>query len=190
MINWLKDSESCQISFLKVTCCSNTIYNYDIAFKPFLMKYLLILLLIPCVLQAQETHLSPKLENIAWISGTWHGEAFGGKVEEIWSEPSGGSMMATFKLLVEGQIGFYEIEVIREINNSLLLQLKHFKANLKGWETKDETVDFPLKYITKDKVVFEGMTFQRISDTQMTVFVDVKNDAGEIEELKFEYTRQ
>ena len=47
---------------------------------------------------SQETKLKPTLENIAWISGTWHGEAFGGITEEIWSEPSGGSMMATFKL--------------------------------------------------------------------------------------------
>ena len=98
--------------------------------------------------------------------------------------------MATFKLVVEGQVGFYEIEIIREVGNTLLLQLKHFKSNLKGWETKDETVDFPLKYITKNKAVFEGMTFERIGDTKMNVYVDVKNDAGEVEELKFEYTRQ
>ena len=155
------------------------------------MRHLLFLFFFfPAIINAQENQLEAKLENIAWISGTWHGEAFGGQVEEIWSKPSGGSMMATFKLVVEGQIGFYEIEIIREVGNTLLLQLKHFKSNLKGWETKDETVDFPLKYITKDKAVFEGMTFERIGDNRMNVFVDVKNDAGEIEELKFEYTRQ
>lgn len=65
--------------------------------------------------------LEPKLENIAWIVGTWHGEAFGGITEEIWSEPSGGSMMATFKLIVDEKVQFYEIEVIREIEDSLIL---------------------------------------------------------------------
>lgn len=154
------------------------------------MRYLLLFCLLPTLVLAQENQIEAKLDNIAWISGTWHGEAFGGQVEEIWSEPSGGSMMATFKLVVEGQVGFYEIEIIREVGNTLLLQLKHFKSNLKGWETKDETVDFPLKYITKNKAVFEGMTFERIGDTKMNVYVDVKNDAGEVEELKFEYTRQ
>jgi hypothetical protein len=154
------------------------------------MKVFLLLLVMPLLIVAQQEQLEPKLENIAWISGTWHGEAFGGQVEEIWSAPSGGSMMATFKLVVDGQVNFYEIEIIREVENSLLLQLKHFSADLKGWETKDETVDFPLKYITKNKAVFEGMTFERINDTEMHVFVDVKNDTGEIEELKFEYTRQ
>ena len=62
---------------------------------------------------------SAGLENIKWISGTWHGEAFGGITEEIWSEPSGGSMMATFKLVADGKVQFYEIEVIREIENRI-----------------------------------------------------------------------
>ena len=98
----------------------------------------LTLALFACCVMAQDKHLEPKLENIAWISGTWHGEAFGGKTEEIWSQPSGGSMMATFKLTVNDQVQFYEIEIIREIENDLVLQLKHFNKDLKGWETKDE----------------------------------------------------
>jgi hypothetical protein len=61
--------------------------------------------------------LAPKLENIKWISGNWKGEAFGGQTEENWSEPSGGSMMATFKLINDGEVSFYEIEIIREITN-------------------------------------------------------------------------
>ncbi|WP_296320621.1 DUF6265 family protein [Winogradskyella sp.] len=138
---------------------------------------------------SQEKHLEPKLENIAWIAGTWHGEAFGGKTEEIWSEPSGGSMMATFKLTVDGKVQFYEIEIIREIENNLVLQLKHFNNDLKGWETKDETVDFPLKYITENKVVFEGMSFEKVSDSEMNVYVDVK-EKDKVETIKFNYKKE
>ncbi|MCH7523957.1 MAG: hypothetical protein IIC74_02835 [Bacteroidetes bacterium] len=134
--------------------------------------------------------LEPKLENIAWISGTWKGEAFGGITEEIWSKPSGGSMMATFKLIIDGKVSFYEIEIIREIENTLILQLKHFNYDLKGWETKDETIDFPLKEITANKVVFEGMTFEKISDKEMVVHVDIHKDDGTIEIVKFSYTKQ
>ena len=133
--------------------------------------------------------LAPKLKNIKWISGHWKGEAFGGQTEENWSEPSGGSMMATFKLINDGEVSFYEIEIIREVDNSLVLQLKHFDNDLKGWETKNETVDFPLKYITKNKVVFEGMSFEKIGATEMNVFVDIKNDDGEIEIVKFNYKK-
>lgn len=136
-----------------------------------------------------ETKLKPKLENISWISGTWHGVAFGGITEEIWSEPSGGSMMATFKLINDGKVTFYEIEVIREIENSLILQLKHFGHDLKGWETKDETVDFPLIEITENKVVFEGMTFEKINDKEMNVYVDIE-DKGNTETVKFNYKKK
>lgn len=133
--------------------------------------------------------LEPKLENIAWIAGTWHGEAFGGITEEIWSEPSGGSMMATFKLIVDEKVQFYEIEVIREIEDSLILQLKHFGSDLKGWETKDETVDFTLREITENKVVFEGMTFEKVSSNEMNVYVDIKNENGTVETVKFNYKK-
>ncbi|MDC0006339.1 CBM9 family sugar-binding protein [Winogradskyella sp.] len=154
------------------------------------MKHLVfILFLIPFISSAQEKKLEPKLANISWITGTWHGEAFGGVTEEIWSEPSGGSMMATFKLINDGKVTFYEIEVIREIENSLLLQLKHFGADLKGWETKDETVDFPLKYITETKVVFEGMTFEKISKTEMNIYVDIENK-GKTETVTFNYKKK
>ncbi|PHR74054.1 MAG: hypothetical protein COA67_01430 [Lutibacter sp.] len=133
--------------------------------------------------------LEPTLENISWISGNWKGEAFGGITEENWSEPLGGSMMATFKLVTDNKVKFYEIEIIREVENSLILQLKHFHNDLKGWETKDETVDFPLKEITANKVVFEGMSFEKISENEMNVYVDIHKKNGAVETLKFNYTK-
>ncbi|MCB0447153.1 MAG: hypothetical protein KDD03_06510, partial [Gelidibacter sp.] len=136
-----------------------------------------------------EGPLSPRLENIKWIAGNWKGEAFGGQTEENWSEPSGGSMMATFKLINDGKVAFYEIEIIREVENSLILQLKHFDSDLKGWETKDETVDFPLKEITANKVIFEGMTFEKVSDNEMNVYVDIHQKDGSIETVKFNYKK-
>lgn len=133
--------------------------------------------------------LEPKLENISWISGNWRGEAFGGITEENWSEPLGDSMMATFKLVNDNKVSFYEIEIIREVEDSLILQLKHFGGDLKGWETKDETVDFPLKEITRSKVIFEGMSFEKISKNEMNVYVDIQQKDGSIETLKFNYTK-
>jgi hypothetical protein len=133
--------------------------------------------------------LEPKLENIKWISGNWKGEAFGGQTEENWSEPSSGSMMATFKLIINGNVSFYEIEIIREVENTLILQLKHFNNDLKGWETKDETVDFPLKEITKNRIVFEGMSFEKVSENEMNVYVDIKQKDGSIETVKFNYKK-
>ncbi|AXP79510.1 hypothetical protein CJ739_412 [Mariniflexile rhizosphaerae] len=151
---------------------------------------ILILLFISTAIYAQkEQVLEPKLENIAWISGNWKGEAFGGLTEENWSEPSGDSMMATFKLIVNNKVTFYEIEIIREVNNTLILQIKHFNNDLKGWEAKDETVDFPLKEITANKVAFEGMVFEKINANEMNVFVDLQQENGTVETVKFNYKK-
>jgi hypothetical protein len=161
------------------------------------MKYLYSLIFLFSVSVSAQTEkdmvtkdsLAPKLENIKWISGNWKGEAFGGQTEENWSEPSGGSMMATFKLINEGSVSFYEIEIIREIENSLILQLKHFDNDLKGWETKNETVDFPLIKLTPTQVIFEGMSFEKVSATEMNVYVDIENEEGQIEIVKFNYKK-
>ncbi|MBD0825119.1 DUF6265 family protein [Aestuariibaculum marinum] len=137
----------------------------------------------------EEIVLEPKLENIAWISGNWKGEAFGGKTEENWSLPSGDSMMAVFKLINDDKVSFYEIEIIRQLENTLVLQLKHFSNDLKGWETKDETIDFPLIKITSTKAIFEGMTFEKINDNEMNVYVDIKDKKGKVETVKFNYKK-
>ena len=146
-----------------------------------------IIVSMPC--NSQSKKLAPKLENISWIAGNWTGNALGGQVEENWSKPSGGSMMAAFKLIKDGQVIFYEIEIIREVENTLVLQLKHFNNDLKGWETKDETVDFPLKELTDTKVVFEGMTFEKVTDHEMNVYVDMKQKDGSVQVLKFNYKK-
>lgn len=138
--------------------------------------YLLMALVIgSCATFGQNT-IEPKLENISWISGNWKGEAFGGMVEENWSEPLGNSMMASFKLVVDGQVKFYELEIIRELDSTLILQLKHFNHDLLAWEEKEETEDFPLQKITPSKVIFEGMYFEKISDTEMEVGVGLENE--------------
>lgn len=139
--------------------------------------------------ELENQKLAAKLENIRWISGNWKGEAFGGQTEENWSEHSGGSMMATFKLIENNKVVFYEIEIIREVENTLILQLKHFGNDLKGWEEKDKTIDFPLKEITENKVVFEGMVFEKISTNEMNIYVDIKQDDGRIETVKFNYKK-
>jgi len=143
------------------------------------------------ILSLDSLSVSPEatLNDVAWVSGNWKGEAFGGITEENWSMPSGDSMMATFKLIVKDKVEFYEIEIIRKVEESLLLQLKHFHGDLKGWETKDETVDFPLVKISKNAVYFDGMTFEKISDNEMNVYVLMQSKDGNTSELKFYYNK-
>jgi len=133
---------------------------------------------------------SPKanLTAVQWIAGHWRGEAFGGVTEEIWTPPLGGSMMCVFKLIVDDEIQFYEIVTIRELNETLLLQLKHFNEALQGWEEKKETVDFKLVKITDSRVFFDDFTIERISDDEINIYV-VIDDAKQGGETKFSYKR-
>lgn len=142
------------------------------------------------VLQFDAAAGSPKAElgDVAWIAGYWRGEAMGGVAEEIWSRPHGGSMMAAFKLTVNGVVKFYELETIVEQDETLLLRIKHFAADLHGWEARDESVDFRLVKMTADKVYFDGLTFEKVSDDEMNVYVII-GDEGEEKETKFNYRR-
>lgn len=129
------------------------------------------------------------LTDVSWIQGHWRGEAFGGIAEEIWSPPLGDSMMCAFKLVSDNKVQFYELCVIREVNGTLLLQLKHFHRDFKGWEKKDETVDFKLVSLEPGKVFFDKFTFEKISKNEMNLYVVIKNDKGAEEEVKFNYKR-
>lgn len=139
-------------------------------------------------LEAGQNSPAATLADISWIQGHWRGEAFGGITEEIWTPPLGGSMMCAFKLVVDEEIRFYEIVTITEEENSLMLRLKHFHKDLKGWEEKDETVDFPLVKVTPEKMFFDGFTFERISDNEMNIYVII-GDEGKEQEAKFNYKR-
>lgn len=125
---------------------------------------------------------------VAWIAGHWQGKALGGVTEEIWSPPLGGSMMASFRLVVDDQVKFYELETILEEEGTLVLKLKHFSSNLHGWEEKDETVDFKLVKVTDNKVYFDGMTFENVSSEEMNVYVLIGGDGAE-QETKFSYRK-
>ena len=142
-------------------------------------------------LQLEEGSIAPKatLSDVTWIAGHWKGEAFGGITEEIWSPPLGDSMMFSFKLVVDNKVVFYELGGIRQIENTLVFQLKHFGNDFKGWEEKDETIDARLVKIEGNRVYFEGFTFENISDNEIAIYVLI-DDNGEKEEVKFNYFRR
>ena len=130
-----------------------------------------------------------ELSQISWMEGHWKGEAFGGIVEEIWSPPLGGSMMFSFKLVNDGEITFYELGHIRQIDKTLAFELKHFHGDLKGWEEKDEVQRFKLVKVEGDRMYFEGFTFEKISGTEINIYALIEHDDGSTEEVRFNYKK-
>jgi len=130
------------------------------------------------------------IADMAWLAGRWTGEALGGISEEIWSAPRGGAMMGMYRLIRDGKPAFYELCTIVEENGSLVLRLKHFNPDLKGWEEKDKTVDLPLVAVDKAAVHFEGMSFHPTGPTGLTVHLVIGQKDGGVREETFSYTRQ
>lgn len=170
------------------------------------MKSLLtcfLLFLVAGFLQAQSVHTentlkldnpanSPEatIDKMAWLSGNWVGEAFGGMVEDIWSDPAGGAMMGMFRSVRAGEIGFYEFITISEIENTLTIRLKHFNADLTGWEEKGEVQEFRLVKIEKNKFWFDGFTIEKKEKNSCTMYVAMERADGSFREMVFEYTRR
>ncbi|SHI60905.1 DUF6265 family protein [Pseudozobellia thermophila] len=142
-------------------------------------------------LQLPKDYSPPKagLETISWMQGHWRGEAFGGITEEIWSPPLGKSMMFSFKLVADGGVGFYELGHIRELDDTLVYELKHFNADLKGWEEKDEVRRFQLVKVEGNRVYFEGFTFEKVSDDQVVIYALIGGEDGKEQEVAFNFKR-
>lgn len=139
----------------------------------------------------KEIGSAPKatLADVAWIAGHWIGEAFGGTTEEIWSPPLGNSMMFMFRLITEGKVQFYEIGHIQQVDETLVLQLKHFHGNLEGWEEKDEAVGFKLVKLEGNRIYFDDFTFERISENEINIYIVIMDEGGKSEEVKFNYKK-
>lgn len=126
---------------------------------------------------------------MAWLAGRWQGPAFGGTSEEFWSDPAGGAMMGMYRSVKDGKIVFYELLTIVEDAGSLLIRLKHFQPDLKGWEEKNEVREFPLVKLTDGEIYFDGMTFRRDGKNSVTVFLRIGSKDGSWREEAFVYRR-
>ena len=162
------------------------------------MKQFLILILLATfscnaqnTLSFQEGKTSPKatLSQISWMEGHWKGEAFGGITEEIWSPPLGGSMMFSFKLVVDGKVNFYELGHIQQLDETLIFELKHFSGDLKGWEEKDEVQTFKLIKVDGKRLYFDGFTFEKVNDKEINIY-GLIHQGDTTEEVKFNYKKQ
>ena len=162
------------------------------------MKLICIFLLIPMTLvqgqntlQLKEGEDSPNanLEIISFVEGHWKGQAFGGDTEEIWSPPSGNSMMFVFRHLVDGEVTFYEIGHIRAIENTLIFELRHFDTDLHAWEEKNEVQQFKFIKAEDNRVYFNGFTFEKVSTDEINIYGLIGNEDGSSNEVVFNYKR-
>jgi hypothetical protein len=140
------------------------------------------------VAQAQPANAT--LDDFTWLAGQWTGPALGGRSEELWTRPDGGSMQGMYRLVKDGTVVFYELLTLTEKNGSVVLRLKHFNADLTGWEEKATVLEFPLMKITPTEAHFDGMIFTHAATDAFSVRLKVGDKkTGAVREELFTYTR-
>ena len=140
-------------------------------------------------LDKKENMPKATVADFAWLAGHWSGEGLGGRCEEVWAPPMGDNMIGMFRFLKDGRTQFVELFSLVVEGESLLLKLKHFNADMTGWEEKDEVVQFPLVKITANEANFDGLTYRKKDDGTLESFVVLKGKDGSLSELAFRFKR-
>ena len=143
----------------------------------------------------EEGFVSPPatLSQVDWLVGQWAGGGIGGAPAiESWLPPTGGTMVGTFvQETSSGAIMFTEHMYLAEENGSLALKLKHFNADLTGWEAKDDMLTFRLVAIEPCAAYFNALTL-RCADPDnpgagLVAAVRMQSDKLELQELVFNF---
>jgi Domain of unknown function (DUF6265) len=101
------------------------------------------ILVAPSISDGQQVQ-SSALKPLAFLSGRWVSTTGTEIQEEHWSPLIGDSMTGSFRVVKDGRPVFYEFWAVEMDENRPVLKLKHFNANLAGWEEKDASTRMPL----------------------------------------------
>ena len=100
------------------------------------------------------------VEQLAWVAGAWTGTLGQRTVEQHWSAPLGGSIIAMYRSIQANKATLYELLAIEQEGENVVLRIKHFSPGpgLVSREAKDESVDQILVKLEERSAVFEGGT--------------------------------
>ncbi len=158
---------------------------------PKFLARLLSLLALLCVVPAQAAAPAASLADLSWMVGAWEGEGIArAPAVEAYSPPAGGAMPGHFRQnKPDGSVLFYELLAFVERDGTLFLRLKHFNADLTGWEEKDVVREFPLSAVGENRWTFGGIEYRRTGKDTMEVSVAMREDDGSKQMLQFRFRR-
>ena len=155
--------------------------------------------LLAMPLQAQETrsipddHVPPPatLAELGWLVGQWRGEGIGGApAYESWLPPTGNTMVGTFVQQADDDtLRFTEHMYLIEEGDTLVLRLKHFNADLTGWEDKDDMHSFRLIAVEDCAAYFRALTLRCDGENGLLAAVRMTREGKPAGELVFRFTR-
>jgi len=111
---------------------------------------------------------------LAWLTGLWVGQGFGGLAEEQWLPARGGAMLGTFRLIQDEHVVFYELMTIEANAEGGRMRLRHFDPDLVGWEEKRAPLDWPLEPGGERRVRFGPVEYELTDEDELTVRVEIE----------------
>ena len=127
--------------------------------------------------------LGATADRLRWMTGRWVGADGEARIEEIWSPVEAGILMGSFRWLEGGTPHFYEFMLVKPGPKGLELHIKHFSADLVGWEEKDASTAFDLVQVDSREAVFRpraagssGWAVYRIADDGRLEFEQVSEE--------------
>ena len=131
-----------------------------------------------------------KLSDVSWLVGSWRGTAFGSQFEEVWNPASADSMVGMWKLYDEEKgVNFYELMLLKEEGDGLVLLVKHFSSEFIAWEDKEDFVKFRLIKIEDNAVHFSGLSFYKRNDNKIDGYIVMNHKDGSKTEHLISYNR-
>ena len=141
--------------------------------------------------------VAPKLkatvDQLAWIAGAWKGTLNDRTIEQTWSAPLGGSMLAMYRSVRDNKVTLYELLAFEPEGDGVALRIKHFAPGpgLVSQEAKDEAANHVLVKLDGKTAVFQGgarVTFSSPDPSTLTITVERQRD-GKTVATDFKYTR-
>lgn len=146
--------------------------------------------LLACVHVGAEEPSGTRIElsDLAWLEGCWEGTGFGNRVGECWMSAPDGRLTGMFQMIdSDGKQTMSEIFVLDAFEDGPALRLKHFNADLTGWEGQDDFIVFPLRETGVGFARFDGLTYRLESDGRLIVELVVsRGGESSLQRLEFE----
>ena len=148
--------------------------------------------------QATTPSMKATVDQLGWVAGAWTGTLGERTIEQHWSAPLGGSILAMYRSLQANKPTIYELLAIEQEGDAVVLRIKHFTPGpgLVGREAKDESENNRLVTLEERVAVFEGgtpdsstrITFRSPDASTLNITVERRRDGAPVA-TEFKYKR-
>jgi hypothetical protein len=138
------------------------------------------------------------VDQLAWVTGAWTGKLGDRTVEQHWSAPLAGSIIAMYRSIQGDRPTLYELLAIEQDGDGVVLRIKHFApgTGLVGQEAKDVSMNHALVRLDGRTAVFEAIaaatptqvTFTSPGPDTLNITVSRQRD-GKPVSTEFKYSR-